>query len=128
MIKIYRIGFKETHEEGYHYIGRKRSVSILPRELKMYELYKEYVGKDFHTYINLKEEVAPVSNDIVKAFNSVEFTVDKHEIHLREELKIGLAELFSHRNDMRVRELWWLIQEMFRNIDQGSIYLRERGE
>ena len=43
MIKIYRIGFKETHEEGYHYIGRKRSVSILTRELKMYEPYKEYV-------------------------------------------------------------------------------------
>ena len=119
MIKICRIGFKENHEEGYHYIGIKRNVSILPRELKMYELYKEYMGK---------EEDAPVSNGIVKAFNSVEFTIDKHEIHLREELKIGLAELFSHGNDMRVKELWWLIQEMFRNIDQGSIYLRERGE
>lgn len=128
MIKICRIGFKENHEEGYHYIGIKRNVSILPRELKMYELYKEYMGKDFPTYIDLKEEDAPVSNGIVKAFNSVEFTIDKHEIHLREELKIGLAELFSHGNDMRVKELWWLIQEMFRNIDQGSIYLRERGE
>lgn len=128
MIKIYSIELKEIHEEGYYYIGKRRKMTILSRDLKIYEIYKEYIGKDFPTYIDLKEEDAPVSDGIVKAFNSVKFIIDKHEEVIKDELKKDLIKLCSYVNDARIRDLWWLIQGMIRNISQGIIYLKERGE
>ena len=128
MIKICRIELKEIYEEGYYYIGKRRKMTILPRDLKIYEIYKEYMGKDFPTYIDLKEEDAPVSDGIVKAFNSVKFIIDKHEEVIKDELKKDLIKLCSYVNDARIRDLWWLIQEMIRNISQGIIYLKEQGE
>ena len=128
MIKIYSIELKEIYEEGYYYIGKRRKMTTLSRDLKIYEIYKEYIGKDFPTYIDLKEEDAPVSDGIVKAFNSVKFIIDKHEEVIKDELKKDLIKLCSYVNDARIRDLWWLIQEMIRNISQGIIYLKERGK
>ena len=73
MIKICRIELKEIYEEGYHYMGKRRKMPILPRDLKIYEIYKEYMGKDFPTYIDLKEEDAPVSFTIIPSLQLTHF-------------------------------------------------------